>query len=107
MQQHDFRISRFIREKLNLTAPVFITQFDLQKIYNEANEIAFRYNELVKREGDSEEYVSAGKLHTVAVLHLLYQSVLTTYLKENNPDLFSRITPLVLNDETMADVVKY
>ena len=107
MQQHDFRISRFIREKLNLTAPVFITQFDLQKIYNEANEIAFRYNELVKREGDSEEYVSAGKLHTVAVLHLLYQSVLTTYLKENNPDLFSRITPLVLNDETMGEVVRY
>ena len=70
MLQHDFRISKQIREKLNLKKSVFITEFDLQHIYNEANDIAFKYNELIKKTNEG-EYISAGKLHTVAVLHLL------------------------------------
>ena len=106
MLQHDFRISKQIREKLNLKKSVFITEFDLQHIYNEANDIAFKYNELIKKTNEG-EYISAGKLHTVAVLHLLYQSVLSTYLKENNPDLFSRLIPLIADDVAMQGVVGY
>ena len=106
MLQHDFRISKQIREKLDIKKSVFVTEFDLQRIYNEANDIAFKYNELVKKTNEG-EFISAGKLHTVAVLHLLYQSVLSTYLKENNPDLFSRALPLVVDDSAMKDVIIY
>ena len=34
MLQHDFRISKQIREKLDIKKSVFVTEFDLQRIYN-------------------------------------------------------------------------
>ena len=85
MTERDFRIARTTRESLSLDKPVFVTTGSLQSLYNDANGVSWAYNKAMREKGEADSsYLSAGKLHATAVLHMLYQSVLDTYLKENN-----------------------
>ncbi len=108
MTERDLRIARTTRESLSLTKPVFVTTGNLQTLYNDANGLSYAYNKAVKEKGlDDSVYLSAGKLHASAVLHMLYQSVLDTYLKENNPDMFTRIMPVIETQESLKGVLSF
>ena len=74
----------------------------------DANGVSWAYNKAMREKGEADSsYLSAGKLHATAVLHMLYQSVLDTYLKENNPDMFTRIMPLVESQEALKGVLDF
>ena len=75
-------------------------------LYKQANELAHLYNLKMKERGGS-EYVAAGKLHATAVLHLLYQTVLTRYLSDTEPDFFSRLTSLLSKNHAGGDVLAF
>lgn len=75
-------------------------------LYRQANEIAHLYNSKVK-EKDGSGFVSAGKLHATAVLHLLYQTVLSRYLNDTEPDFFSRLTSLMAKNHAGSDVLAF
>ncbi len=108
MQERDLRIARAVREDIGLDRPVFVTNGDLQSLYNDANGVSYAYNKKVKESGRADSsYLSAGRLHASAVLHMLYQSVLDTYLRENNPDLFTRILPLVLKQDALRAALSF
>ena len=108
MTERDFRIARTTRESLSLDKPVFVTTGSLQSLYNDANGVSWAYNKAMREKGEADSsYLSAGKLHATAVLHMLYQSVLDTYLKENNPDMFTRIMPLVESQEALKGVLDF
>lgn len=108
MTERDFRVARTTREHLGLDRPLFVTSGNLQTLYNDANGISYAYNRYIKEKGEADSsYLSAGKVHATAVLHMLYQSVLDTYLRENNPDMFTRILPLVERQEPLKAVLTF
>ena len=108
MTQRDLRIARTARENLSLSRPLFITSGTLQTLYDDANGVSYAYNKMIKEKGEEDSsYLSAGKLHATAVLHLLYQCVLDTYLKESNPDLFSRALNLIETQESLIGALAF
>lgn len=99
MEKRDFRIAKATRLDLQLQEPVFTTDEDLSQLYREALTVSYRYNEKARSEGRS-DFVSASKLNATAVLHLLYQTVLTACMKSGHLDFFSRrIQAVNANDE--------
>lgn len=108
MKVHDFRFAKITRLEIGVTKPIFTTNQKLQSLFTEAGDVAYKYNEIIKkRSNEDSSYLSPGKIHATAVLHLLYQNVLSTYLTDINPDLFSRIMPLVGESDEMLGVLDF
>ncbi len=102
----DFRISVRTRTELDFFPPLFPSNAHLNELYQEATELAYRYNEKVRSKGGN-DYLSSGKLHAVAVLHQLYQSVLSNYLNTHEPDFFSRLGTLVGKNHDIEEVLTF
>ncbi len=91
---------------MDFFSALFPSTTELGTLYKQANELAHQYNLKIKERGGS-EYVAAGKLHATAVLHLLYQTVLTRYLSDTEPDFFSRLTALLSKNHAGSDVLAF
>lgn len=91
---------------MDFFSALFPSTSDVGNLYRQANELAHRYNTRVKQRGGS-DYVSAGKLHASAVMHLLYQTVLSRYLSDTEPDFFSRLTALLSKNHAGQDVLAF
>ncbi len=91
---------------MDFFSPLFPSTTGLGTLYRQANELAHLYNLKIKERGGS-EYVSAGKLHATAVLHLIYQTVLTRYLGDTEPDFFTRLTNLLNKNHAGGDVLAF
>ena len=105
MEKRDFRISKYVRDMLDLRTPVFTTD-DMSHLYRDALSISYQYNEKLKKEGKN-NFVSAGKLHAVAVLHMLYQLVLTSCLKDGHLDFFPRRIQAARGSEEMMKALSF
>ncbi|MCQ2397917.1 MAG: alpha-amylase family glycosyl hydrolase [Sphaerochaetaceae bacterium] len=101
MKNRDFRISDNSRQKMIFFSPVFETKENLRRMYIQAQELSHTYNT------KHQEKVSAAKLHSCAVLHLIYQTVISAYLKETDSDPFSRISVLAGKSEDCMKVLDY
>jgi len=96
VEERDFRIALATRNEIGFSKPLFITNFDIQKLYSEASSFTYKYNELLKKRGESSsKMLSAGRIHATAILHLLYQYVLSEVMEEKNPDIFKSSVPTV------------
>lgn len=95
MISRDFRISRRTRTRIKYNEVVFSTEQNLNSYYPQSQEIAFKYNELKDKEIP---YMSAANLNASAILHYLYQDIITRYLTNNNKVFFSRLTKEIQND---------
>lgn len=91
---------------MDFFSALFPSTNELGVLYRQANELAHQYNLKIKDRGGS-EYIAAGKLHATAVLHLLYQTVLTRYLSDTEPDFFSRLTALLSKNHAGSDVLAF
>ncbi|WP_320129050.1 alpha-amylase family glycosyl hydrolase [uncultured Sphaerochaeta sp.] len=104
--KRDFRISVRTRTEMDFFLAVFPSDTNLDGLYNQANELAHFYNTLVhERKGTG--YVSTGKLHATAVLHFIYQTVLSRYLSESEPDFFTRLTSLLAKNHAGQEVLAF
>lgn len=90
MENRDFRISEITRDDIEVQEPLFETASGVSSFYREASELAFKYNEEIKKEGKNDTFLSAGKLNATAVLHLVYQTVLSYLMDDVQSDFFSR-----------------
>ncbi len=86
--------------------PLFASDSDLAALHRQAAELAFFYNSKVKAKGGN-DWVSPGRLHACAVLHQLYQSVLTRYLADSEPDYFTRLTNLINKNHAAQEVLAF
>lgn len=101
MKNRDFRISGISRKTMSLFAPVFETEKTPRELYRQAQDVAALYN------SKHEEKVSAAGLNSSAVLHLIYQTVTTEFLKTKETDPFSRISVLAERNKDCAAVLSY
>ncbi|MEA5107803.1 MAG: alpha-amylase family glycosyl hydrolase [Sphaerochaeta associata] len=106
MITRDFRISVRTRTEMDFFPALFPSDSDLSLLYKQATEIAHIYNSKVKAKGGN-DWVSAGKLHATAVLHQLYQSVLSRYLSDSEPDFFTRLTALINKNHAAQEVLAF
>ncbi len=86
--------------------PVFISDSELSALHRQATELAYFYNQRVKEKGGN-DWVSPSLLHATAVLHQLYQSVLTHYIAGSEPDYFTRLTNLISKNHATSSVLAF
>jgi glycosidase len=106
MAARDFRIARKTRQEISYEEPVFASEDQLEGMYEQAKALAHTYNSTQKREG-GEVFISAAKLHATGILHLLYQSVVSRYLVEQDHDFFTRLTPQITKNHSCQDVLVF
>jgi hypothetical protein len=84
------RISVRTRSELHCDVPVFIASDtgNLNDLCKEANDLTFQYNNLVTQKRKI-NYLSPSALNMAAVLHLMYQTVLTRLLLRTTHRSFS------------------
>ncbi len=107
MENRDFRISEITRSNIEVQEPLFATEKGVTAFYKQASEIAFKYNEEKKKEGKTDFYLSAGKLNASAVLHLVYQVVLSYLMDDGQTDFFSRRLATVENNEELKTALDF
>ncbi len=78
MELRDLRIADRTRKDIDFNQPLFITEFDIEKLYRDAKNIAYTYNSRHK-DDPPETLLSAAKVHAGGVLHLLYQVIASSY----------------------------
>ena len=87
MQNHDLRVSIRLRTDLQQFQPFFAENRQMDKLYQEASRFAHLFNQAVETHPEW-EYLSPADLNASVLLHLLYQTVLDTYLRTTNPPFF-------------------
>ena len=106
MEKRDFRISDIVRSDLKLSTPVFETDENISELYREALSIAYSYNQKEKEKGKS-DFISASKLHATAVLHLLYQIVLTACMNAGHADFFLRRQSAINDNDDLKNALSF
>ena len=107
MEKRDFRIAELTRRKIKVSKEVFPSDEGLDLLYREASVLAFAYNTELKKEGKSGGFVSPGKLHASAVLHLIYQIVLSARIGDRDPDFFTRRIATVTGNEELSSAMQF
>ena len=106
MEKRDFRISDIVRDDLQLSQPVFKTDENISELYREALNISYKYNQTEREKGKS-DYISAAKLHATAVLHLLYQIVLSACMNAGHADFFMRRQAAISENDELRNALKF
>ncbi|MGE4453998.1 MAG: alpha-amylase family glycosyl hydrolase [Sphaerochaeta sp.] len=106
MITRDFRISVRTRTEIDFFPALFPSDANLTDLYKQATELSYLYNSKVKAKGGN-DWISSAKLHASAVLHQLYQSVLSHYLSFSEPDFFTRLTTLVNKNHAAQEVLAF
>ena len=101
MENRDFRISEICREIMTYEKPMFETSERADRMYRQAQEVSVVYN------NSHEHPITAGKIYTSAVLHMVYQSVISVFLRGSDSDPFSRISVLAEKNRDTADVLDF
>lgn len=92
MISRDFRISSRTRTRINVNNAVFSTDKNLNSFYPQAQDVAFKYNKLNDKDTP---YLSAANLNASAILHYLYQDIVSKYLQGNSKNFFSTISSTI------------
>ncbi|MBQ2528051.1 MAG: alpha-amylase, partial [Spirochaetales bacterium] len=101
MENRDFRISEICREIMTYEKPMFETSERADRMYRQAQEVSVVYN------NSHEHPITAGKIYTSAVLHMVYQAVISVFLRGSDSDPFSRISVLAEKNKDKADVLDF
>lgn len=103
MTSRDFRLSNIIRKELKDYSVYFQTNNKINSYYKQAQELSYNYNKSTKKS----DYISASKLNACAILHTLYQNLITSYLKNTDSSFFSRMLPLVSKNKSVNEVLAF
>lgn len=106
MGARDFRIALKTRQDIVYHEPVFAAEDNLEGIHEQAKILAHTFNQRQKKLG-SDLFLSAAKLNAAGILHLLYQSVVSRYLVEQDHDFFTRLTPQITKNHSCQEVLVF
>ena len=101
MKKRDFRISDNSRKVMDFFSPLFETDLQIQNYYRQAQNLAFIYNKKHK------ETISAGGLNATAILHLIYQIVISQHPDVRDAHLFEKISNLAIQNDSCSQVLSF
>ncbi|MGD1823305.1 MAG: alpha-amylase family glycosyl hydrolase [Pleomorphochaeta sp.] len=103
MTSRDFRLSNIIRTELKDYSIYFQTNKKISSFYKQAQELSYNYNTTTLKN----DYLSASKVNACAILHTLYQNLITNYIKNSDSSFFSRMLPLVSKNKDANEVLAF
>src|SRR5690554_1386552 len=106
MEKRDMRIALKTRNEINYKEPLFVDSDSLDEIYEQAKIVAHTYNKRIKDVGSS-DFVSASLLNATALLHILYQELVTNYLKTKNSRFFSKMVLQISEQKPAYDLLQF
>lgn len=101
MKNRDLRISEKSRKVMDFPYPVFQTDNGLVKMYRQAQKLAAAFNKT------HEKKLSAAKLHTVAVINLVCQHLISRYVRDTDCDFFARFASLAEKNDACGEVIDF
>ncbi len=106
MEIRDLRVALRAREAIDYHDPLFVREMKLSALYEEAQLFAHRFNEKEKELGGN-ELLSAAQLYATAILHHLYQGVVTTFIRGENLPLFQKLTKNITRDKEKKETLLF
>ena len=107
MTNRDLRIAELTRKEIDFEEPLFQTINGTGSFYRESSSLAYKYNEQKKKEGRDFEYLSAANLNASAILHYVYQTILSYLISGTNEDFFRRRLATVNQNEKLSSVLDF
>ncbi|MGI6480580.1 MAG: alpha-amylase family glycosyl hydrolase [Sphaerochaetaceae bacterium] len=102
MEIRDLRVALRAREAIDYHDPLFVREMKLSALYEEAQLFTHRFNQ----KGD-EKPLSAAKIYATAILHHLYQGVVTHFTKVEQLPLFPQLTKEISRDKEKKDTLLF
>ncbi len=103
MTSRDFRVSNIVRSEIKDYSIFFQTDSPINSFYKQAQDLSYKYNTNTK----INDYISASRLNACAILHVLYQNLISQYLQNNDSSFFSRMIPLVSKNKSVNKVLAF
>jgi len=91
MIKFDFHISREAREKYKIDQSLFsITGTVILADYQQARNLSDKINSMRKAEGKADQFVTAGQINALGLLHEIFHLLIRKYEESDNPGVFSK-----------------
>ena len=107
MIKFDFHISRATREKYEIEKSLFsITGKVILLDYQQARFLAEKINSKRREEGKVDQFVTAGQINALGLLHEIFHLLIRKYEENENPGVFGKAINQLKNDLTETDLEK-
>ncbi|MCU0413508.1 MAG: alpha-amylase family glycosyl hydrolase [Ignavibacteriaceae bacterium] len=91
MIKFDFHISRAAREKYKIEQSLFsITGKVILADYQQARILSEKINSKRREEGNADQFVTAGQINALGLLHEIFHLLIRKYEESDNPGVFSK-----------------
>jgi hypothetical protein len=91
MIKFDFHISKAAREKYKIEKSLFsVTGKVILADYQQARLLSDKINSKRKEEGNLDQFVTAGQINAIGLLHEIFHLLIRKYEEGDNPGVFSK-----------------
>jgi glycosidase len=99
MIKFDFHISRAAREKYKIGQSLFsITGNVILADYQQARILSEKINSKRRDEGNADQFVTAGQINALGLLHEIFHLLMRRYEENDNPGVFSKAINYLKNE---------
>jgi glycosidase len=106
MDARDFRIALKTRKEIDFFDPAFVGFTALDAMYEQAKTLTYFYNKQQHEKG-SDQFMSAALVNASALLHLLYQELISNYLETKNKTFFTSFIPKITQKQLDDSVLNF
>ena len=91
MIKFDFHISRTAREKYNIEQSLFsLIGKVILADYQQARILSDKINSVRRTEGNADQFVTAGQINALGLLHEIFHLLMRRYEENDNPGVFAK-----------------
>ena len=91
MIKFDFHVSRAAREKYKIEQSLFsVTGKVILADYQQARVLSEKINSKRRDEGNADQFVTAGQINALGLLHEIFHLLIRRYEESDNPGVFAK-----------------
>ena len=107
MIKFDFHVSRAAREKYTIEQSIFsITGKVILADYQQARILSEKINSKRREEGNADQFVTAGQINALGLLHEIFHLLMRKYEENDNPGVFSKAINHLKNEISESGLEK-
>jgi hypothetical protein len=107
MIKFDFHVSRAAREKYKIEQSLFsITGKIILADYQQARILSEKINSKRREEGNADQFVTAGQINALGLLHEVFHLLMRKYEESDNPGVFGRAVDHLKNEFSEDELEK-
>ncbi len=107
MIKFDFHISRVAREKYKINQSLFsITGKLILADYQQARLLSEKINSKRREEGNADQFVTAGQINALGLLHEIFHLLIRKYEDSDNPGVFNKAIDHLKNEISESELDK-